>query len=116
MSNHGDRKFPLLELIRSLFPVTLPGKAMLVALVVWLIDWSFSNGQTLLGSEFLKKVFDIAALLGVIPLFLFALKGARWITQNLLLRLRRRLIVNYLILRVLHLFLYIHFIDVLCIV
>src|SRR5262245_5633337 len=97
MSNHGDHKFPLFELIRSLFPVTLLGKAMLAAFVVWLIDWSFTNGATLFGSELLKKVFDIASLLGIIPLFLFALKGARWITQNLLWRLRRRLIVNYLL-------------------
>src|SRR5262245_53090752 len=116
MSNHGDRKFPLLELIRSLFPVTLPGKAMLVALVVWLIDWSFTNGQTLLGSELLKKVFDIASLLGLIPLFLFALKGARWITQNLLWRLRRRLIVNYLLIGALPLLLIILLIVLLGIV
>jgi len=116
MANHGDQKFPLVELIRSLLPVTLLGKAMLATLLVWLIDWSFSNEQTLLGSEFLKKVFDIASLLGVIPLFFFALKGARWITQNLLWRLRRRLIVNYLLIGALPLLLIILLIVLLGIV
>jgi phosphoserine phosphatase RsbU/P len=45
----------------------------------------------------LKKLFDYASLLGLIPLAYFAIKGAHWITEHLLWRLRRRLIVTYLL-------------------
>ncbi|MCI0665986.1 MAG: SpoIIE family protein phosphatase, partial [Acidobacteria bacterium] len=55
------------------------------------------SGQTLAGSAFLKKIVDFASLLGFIPLIYFAIKGAHWITQHLLWRLRRRLIVTYLL-------------------
>jgi phosphoserine phosphatase RsbU/P len=93
---HSQRPF-LLELLRSLLPITFMGKAMLAALLVWFIDWVFVSGETLFGSSLLKKLFDYASLLGVIPLAYFAIKGAHWITEHLLWRLRRRLIVTYLL-------------------
>jgi phosphoserine phosphatase RsbU/P len=73
------------------------GKAMLAAMLVWFIDWVFVSGETLFGSSSLKKLFDYASLLGIIPLAYFAIKGAHWITEHLLWRLRRRLIVTYLL-------------------
>jgi phosphoserine phosphatase RsbU/P len=97
MPNHGARKFPLLELIRSLMPITFMGRAMLAGIAVWFITWAFAKDQTLFGSELLKKLFDFASVLAFIPLIYFSIKGARWVTQHLLWRLRRRLIVTYLL-------------------
>jgi phosphoserine phosphatase RsbU/P len=97
MPNHGSRKFPLLELIRSLMPITFMGRAMLAGIAVWFINWAFAEDQTLFGSETLKKIIDIASILAFVPLIYFVIKGARWVTQHLLWRLRRRLIVNYLL-------------------
>ncbi|MBO0797454.1 MAG: hypothetical protein J2P31_01405, partial [Blastocatellia bacterium] len=73
------------------------GKAMVAALLIWFIDWVFVSGETLFGSPLLKKLFDYASLLGLIPLVYFAIRGARWVTEHLLWRLRRRLIVTYLL-------------------
>ncbi len=97
MPNHGARKFPLLELIRSLMPITFMGRTMLAGIAVWFINWAFAKDQTLLGSEPLKKIIDVASILALIPPIYFAIKGARWVTQHLLWRLRRRLIVTYLL-------------------
>ncbi len=92
------RQRPLVfELLRSLLPITFMGKAMLAVMLVWFIDWAFVNEATLFGSSSLKKIFDYASILGVIPLSYFAIKGAHWITEHLLWRLRRRLIVTYLL-------------------
>jgi sigma-B regulation protein RsbU (phosphoserine phosphatase) len=97
MARHTRQRPLLFELLRSLLPITFMGKAMLVALLVWFIDWGFVSGETLFGSSLLKKLFDYASLLGLIPLAYFAIKGAHWITEHLLWRLRRRLIVTYLL-------------------
>jgi hypothetical protein len=92
------RERPLLfELLRSLLPITFMGRAMLAALLIWFIDWVFVRGETLFGSSLLKKLCDYASLLGLIPLAYFAIKGAQWVTEHLLWRLRRRLIVTYLL-------------------
>lgn len=85
------------ELVKSLLPITPMGNAMLVGLVVWFVNWVFANGQTLFGSRALKTLFDVASALACIPLAYFLVKGARWITQHLLWRVRRRLIVTYLL-------------------
>src|SRR5262245_34639701 len=87
----------LLELLSSLMPITIMGKAMLAALIVWFIDWVFVGGEKLFGSAQLKQVIDYASLLGLAPLAYFAIKGAHCITEHLLWRLRRRLIVTYLL-------------------
>src|SRR5262245_30215664 len=90
-------KFPLAELIKSLAPITWMGRLMLAAVVVWFIDWVFVEGETLLGSRSLKTVVDVASALAFIPLAYFLIRGARWIAGNLLWRVRRRLIVTYLL-------------------
>jgi sigma-B regulation protein RsbU (phosphoserine phosphatase) len=97
MSEHRTQKFPLLELIKSLMPITFMGKAMLVFALIWFINWAFGGEQTLFGSESLKKVVDFVSLLGFIPLIYLVIRGANWITRHLLWRLRRRLIVTYLL-------------------
>lgn len=97
MPKYGSEKFPAMELLRSLAPITRMGKVMMAGLVVWFINWAFASDQTLFGSEFLKKLIDFASVLAVIPLIYFAIKSARWATQRLLWRLRRRLIVTYLL-------------------
>lgn len=85
------------ELLRSLLPITTMGRLMLAGAVVWFMDWVCTDGQTLLGSTTLKTLVDLAAALAFIPLGYFLVKGARWVTQHLLWRLRRRLIVTYLL-------------------
>jgi sigma-B regulation protein RsbU (phosphoserine phosphatase) len=97
MPDSGKSQFPLAELIRSLMPITLMGKAMCAGIVVWFIDWVFVEGETIFGSRLLKTVFDIASALAFIPLAYFLFIGARWVAGNLLWRVRRRLIVTYLL-------------------
>ncbi|GEM_PF-1107064 len=97
MSKAPQSHFPLAELIRSLAPITLMGKAMCVGIVVWFIDWVFVEGDRLFGSRLLKEIIDVASFLALIPLTWFLIKGAHWVGENLLWRLRRRLIVTYLL-------------------
>ncbi|MGH9835938.1 MAG: PP2C family protein-serine/threonine phosphatase [Blastocatellia bacterium] len=97
MSNSRKSQFPLAELIKSLAPITLMGKAMCVGIVIWFIDWVFVEGDLLFGSRALKEIVDVASFLALIPLTWFLIKGAHWIGENLLWRLRRRLIVTYLL-------------------
>jgi sigma-B regulation protein RsbU (phosphoserine phosphatase) len=97
MSKAPKSHFPLAELIRSLAPITMMGKAMCVGIVVWFIDWVFVEGDLLFGSRLLKEVVDVASFLSLIPLTWFLIKGAHWVGENLLWRLRRRLIVTYLL-------------------
>ncbi|MEP7343407.1 MAG: SpoIIE family protein phosphatase [Acidobacteriota bacterium] len=93
------------ELLRSLMPITAMGKAMVAGIAVWFVTWVFTRGQTLFGSGALKTLFDVASVLACIPLGYFAIKGARWVTQHLLWRLRRRLIVTYLLIGAVPIFL-----------
>jgi sigma-B regulation protein RsbU (phosphoserine phosphatase) len=95
--NRQSISTPWPELLKSLIPITTMGKAMLAGIVVWFVNWTFAHGQTLFGSSALKTLFDVASVLACIPLGYFAIKGARWVTQHLLWRLRRRLIVTYLL-------------------
>ncbi len=89
--------FPLTELIKSLAPITWMGRGMLAGVIVWFIDWVFVEGETLFGSRSLKTIVDVASALAFIPLAYFVIKGARWVAGNLLWRVRRRLIVTYLL-------------------
>src|SRR5262249_15487890 len=70
---------------------------MAAGVVVWFIDWVFVEGETLCGSRSLKTVVDVASALAFIPLAYFLIRGARWVAGNLLWRVRRRLIVTYLL-------------------
>jgi phosphoserine phosphatase RsbU/P len=97
MSSSRKSKFPLSELIKSLAPITWMGRLMLAGVVVWFIDWVFVEGETLFGSRSLKTVVDVASALAFIPLAYFLIRGARWVAGNLLWRVRRRLIVTYLL-------------------
>lgn len=97
MSKAPKSHFPLAELIKSLTPITLMGKAMCVGIVIWFIDWVFVGGDLLFGSRLLKEIVDVASFLALIPLTWFLIRGAHWIGENLLWRLRRRLIVTYLL-------------------
>src|SRR5215475_4722918 len=90
-------KFPLAELIKSLAPITWMGRLMLAGVVVWFIDWVFVEGETLFGSRSLKTIVDVASALAFIPLAYFLIRGARRIAGNLLWRVRRRLIVAYML-------------------
>src|SRR5262245_46834955 len=97
MSYSRKPTFPLTELIRSLAPITLMARAILAAIAIWFVDWVFVKGETLFGSESLKTVVDVASALAFVPLAYYLFKGARWAAGNLLWRVRRRLIVAYLL-------------------
>jgi sigma-B regulation protein RsbU (phosphoserine phosphatase) len=85
------------ELIKSLVPITPMGRAMLIGIAVWFVNWTFTSERALFGSRTLKTLFDVTSALALIPLAYFLIRGARWVTQHLLWRLRRRLIVTYLL-------------------
>ncbi|MGH9838062.1 MAG: PP2C family protein-serine/threonine phosphatase [Blastocatellia bacterium] len=97
MPNSRKSQFPLTELIKSLLPITPMGKAMCAGVVVWFIDWVFVEGDRLFGSSLLKKIVDFGSALAFIPFFYFLFKGASWVKEHLLWRLRRRLLVTYLL-------------------
>jgi sigma-B regulation protein RsbU (phosphoserine phosphatase) len=97
MQERPGRQPIFVELIKSLMPITTMGWAMFVGVIVWFVNWVLSDSLTIWGSRALKLVFDIASALAVIPLIYFSISGARWVTQHLLWRLRRRLIVTYLL-------------------
>jgi sigma-B regulation protein RsbU (phosphoserine phosphatase) len=97
MQYPGKSKFPISELIRSLAPITWMGRFMLAGVIVWFIDWALAEGDTLWGSRTLKTAVDVASALALIPLAWFLIMGARWVAGNLLWRVRRRLIVTYLL-------------------
>ncbi|MDQ3011657.1 MAG: SpoIIE family protein phosphatase [Acidobacteriota bacterium] len=105
MPDGQNRQSIFPELIKSLIPITTMGKAMVIGIIVWFVNWAFAKGQTIFGSSTLKTLFDIASVLACIPLGYFAIKGARWVTQHLLWRLRRRLIVTYLLIGAVPIFL-----------
>ena len=97
MHERQDRQPIFLEVLKSLIPITLMGKAMLVGVIVWFVNWVFTDNQALWGSQSLKSLLDIASALAIIPLGYFAIIGIRWVTQHLLWRVRRKLIVTYLL-------------------
>src|SRR5262249_48105189 len=97
MSYSRNSKFPLSELIRSLTPITRMGWLMLAGVIVWFIDWVLADSETLFGNRSLKIIVDVASALAFIPLAWFLIRGARWVAGNLLWRVRRRLIVTYLL-------------------
>ncbi|HEU0178385.1 MAG TPA: SpoIIE family protein phosphatase [Blastocatellia bacterium] len=84
-------------MIKSLAPITWMGRLMLAGVIVWFIDWVLVDGETLIGSRSLKTIVDVASALAFIPLAYFLIRGARWVAGDLLWRVRRRLIVTYLL-------------------
>lgn len=97
MQERQSRQSIFIELAKSLMPITPMGKAMMAGVVVWFVNWIFSRQDTLFGSQALKTFFDFLSALALIPLVYFTYQGARWVTLHLLWRLRRRLIVTYLL-------------------
>ncbi|MBK9315316.1 MAG: SpoIIE family protein phosphatase [Acidobacteria bacterium] len=97
MSDAKRRRLPLAELMMSLLPITMMGKALAAGIIVWFIHWVFVQDQTLFGSRPLKILVDFASVLALVPLFYFIFKWAGRIGEGLLWRLRRRLIVTYLL-------------------
>ncbi len=85
------------KLIEGLVPATRMGKLMLAGILVWFVNWVFSEDGTLLGSSWLKALADFLSFLALIPLAWLIYRGTRWVVANLLWRLRRRLIVTYLL-------------------
>lgn len=97
MQQSPSRQSIFIELAKSLLPITSMGKAMLAGVVVWFVNWIFADAETLWGSRALKMLFDVLSALALIPLAYFLFLAARSVTTGLLWRLRRRLIVTYLL-------------------
>ena len=101
MPDRIERQSPVLNFLRSLLPATRMGKWMAVGIAVWFVDWVFTADGMLFGSAWLKVVFDFGSALAFIPFGYFLYRGARWVVQHMLWRLRRRLIVTYFLIGVL---------------
>jgi sigma-B regulation protein RsbU (phosphoserine phosphatase) len=86
---------------KKIWPTTYAGWAMLAGVVVWFLNWVFSRGQTLWGSSWLKSLVDLVSVAALIPLAYWVYRGTRWVLQRLLWRLRRRLVVTWLLIGVL---------------
>lgn len=82
---------------QRLLPNSRMGYLMLFGIIIWFVNWTFSADDTLFGSHWLKAVADFLSFLALIPLVWFLYRGFRWMVTNLLWRLRRRLIVTYLL-------------------
>ncbi len=100
MAKRFTMDIPLGEIFRSLMPITSMGRALLAGIIVWFLNWVFTDGTLIFGSHLLKTLVDLASFLALIPLFYFTLRYFRLITRKLLWRLRRRLIVTYLLIGV----------------
>lgn len=74
---------------------------MLVGVAVWFINWVFSKEQTLFGSVWLKTLVDLASWGALLLLVYWLYRAAVWLMKRLLWRLRRRLIVTWLLIGVL---------------
>lgn len=74
---------------------------MLAGVGVWFVNWVFSSGPTLFGSEWLKSLVDVLSVAALIPLLYWFYRGTRWVMERLLWRMRRRLIVTWLLIGVL---------------
>ena len=90
---------------RKFLPTSFAGKAMLVGVAVWFVNWVFANEQSLFGSVWLKTLFDLASLGALVPLAYWLYRGTAWLMERLLWRLRRRLVVTWLLIGVLPLLL-----------
>ncbi|MFN0085017.1 MAG: PP2C family protein-serine/threonine phosphatase [Blastocatellia bacterium] len=94
---YKDSRIPLKELLGSLLPITRMGRAMCAGLLFWFVNWALADGESLFGSRALKGLVDFGSVLAFIPLGYFGVRGAHWLMRHLLWRLRRRLIVTYLL-------------------
>lgn len=98
MPQKPDNKPRAAGLLKGWLPDTLRGWAMLIGVAVWFVNWIFTDDAgAIFGSELLKTVIDLLSVAALIPLIYFVVRGAQWVVGNLLWRLRRRLIVTYLL-------------------
>ncbi len=79
------------------------GWAMALGLLIWLSNWVLSDEATgaIFGSWWVKAVWDLMSVLALIPLLYLLFKGMRRALKGVLWRLRRRLIITYLLIGVL---------------
>ncbi len=70
---------------------------MLAGVVVWFVNWVFAEERTLFGSVWLKTLIDLASVAALIPLAYWLYRQTSWLLERLLWRLRRRLIVTWLL-------------------
>jgi phosphoserine phosphatase RsbU/P len=70
---------------------------MLASIALWLANWMLSNGTTILGSAGLKFVFDVLSVIALLPFVYWVFRATAYFVDKLLWRLRRRLIVTYLL-------------------
>jgi sigma-B regulation protein RsbU (phosphoserine phosphatase) len=101
MPENQNGQGKLAELLSGLLPTTRWGWLMLAGGLVWFVNWVFSVDGEIFGSAALKTFIDLLSLLACIPLFYFLYRGSHWVVEHLLWRLRRRLIVTYLLIGVL---------------
>lgn len=85
------------QLLRELLPTTFWGRAMAAGIAVWFVNWVFSDGGAIGGSAWIKTLIDLASVAALIPLTYYLFRASRWVVEHLLWRLRRRLIVTYLL-------------------
>ena len=99
----GTRNQKLLwkKWVENLVPKTRLGQAMLIGLAVWFFNWTFSDSNTIFGSSFLKRGCDVLSVLALIPWLWFLVNGLLWGVQQMLWRLRWRLILTYCLIGVL---------------
>lgn len=83
--------------LNKLLPDTWMGKAMLAGITVWFANWILSNEHGVLGSQWLKNLLDGLSFLALLPLVYWLYRVAAWVMERLLWRLRRRLVVTYLL-------------------
>ena len=76
---------------------TWAGQALLAGAAVWFANWVLSEGGAVWGSPTLKVVLDGLSCLALVPLIYLIYRATAWVMERLLWRLRRRLIVTYLL-------------------
>ena len=81
----------------NLWPRTWAGKSLLAGVVVWFANWIFSDGTALFGSAALKFGLDVLSVLALIPAGYLIYRATAWVMERLLWRVRRRLVVTYLL-------------------
>ncbi len=70
---------------------------MLAGVAVWFANWIFSDGTAVFGSAALKFGLDVLSVLALIPLAYLIYRATAWVMERLLWRVRRRLVVTYLL-------------------
>ncbi len=70
---------------------------LFAGVAVWFANWIFSDGTAVLGSAAFKFGLDVLSVLALIPLGYLIYRATAWVMERLLWRVRRRLVVTYLL-------------------